>query len=65
MPDTKITDDNSGNQVRHSNPATHPLPTSAGQTVTVVKGGNTPAVHGQVSGGGTTIYGPVFDNPGQ
>lgn len=64
MPDTKITTDNSTNQIRHSNPAVSPLPASAGQAIVVTKGGNIPSVHGQVSAGGVNIFGPVFDNPG-
>jgi hypothetical protein len=62
MADTKITINASGSQIRHSNPATHPLPPSAGlPIIATVKAIGNPnaAVHGQVSG--TTC---IFDNPG-
>ena len=46
-------------QVKHSNPAVAPLPTSAGQPITqVVVGGKVVSTHGQVAG--TSV---VHDNP--
>jgi hypothetical protein len=48
------------------NPAQHPLPASAGKSVTAtakVPGQpNSAAVHGQVNSGSTTP-GPIFDSP--
>lgn len=63
--DSNINSDNSGNQVKFRNPASHPLPTSAGQAVTAsTKSAGQPnaVVHGQVNSTGT-VRGPVFDNP--
>jgi hypothetical protein len=61
MSDSKITIDNSANQIVYHNPAIHPLPVSAGQPITATTkpvGQPNAVVHGQVSG--TTV---VIDNP--
>jgi hypothetical protein len=61
MPDVNVTSDASTNQVKFHNPAVHPLPSSAGATVTAtVKTAGQPnaVVHGQVPGTGV-----IFDNP--
>jgi len=59
--ETKIQNDNSNNQVRHSNPATHPLPGSAGVTI-VTPASTAPVkiVHGQIPGQGVNV---IFDSP--
>jgi len=63
MPTTKITIDESGNQILHSvGPAATPLPPSAGQPVSSLSAGNRNAVHGQVNAT-SIVQGPVFDNP--
>jgi hypothetical protein len=65
MAETKITIDNNMSQVRHSNPATQPLPGSAGVAITATAktvGNPNAVVHGQVNAG-SSIPGPVFDNP--
>jgi len=60
-----ITSDSSGNYFKVHNPAQHPLPVSAGLTVTAstkTVGQPNAVVHGQVTTG-TNVLGPVFDNP--
>lgn len=59
--ETSIKIDNSGSQIKHSNPATHPLPANAGQSVVAALktvGGPNGNVQGQISG--TSV---VFSNP--
>jgi hypothetical protein len=58
MSQTNITSDNSGNQIKHSNPAVLPSAPSVGQPLVVTTAGTSakPIVHG-------TIAGVVFDQP--
>jgi len=65
MADTKITIDNSGNQIKHSTgPATVFSPPSTAQPIAITSAGSRNEVHGQILTGGV-VYGPVFDNPGR
>jgi len=65
MPNTKVTSDNSGNQVLHSTgPATVYAPPSTGQPIAITNAGNRNEVHGQILTG-SVVYGPVLDNPGR
>lgn len=61
MAETKINSDNSGNQIKHSNPSVQPLAVGAGVPATSVSktvGNPNGAAHGQVPS--TAI---VFHNP--
>lgn len=54
--------DASGNQVVFHNPGQHPLPASAGKSVTATATG-APAAHGTVNNGSANAAQIVFDNP--
>jgi hypothetical protein len=54
--------DASGNQVVFHNPGQHPLPASAGKSVTAATTSG-PAAHGTVNNGSTNVAQVVFDNP--
>jgi len=60
MADVSVVLDKSGNAVQFRNPATHPLPPGAGQTIVQTKdtSGKVTATSGQVPGG--TV---VHNNP--
>ena len=62
MAETKITVNNSGNQISHSNPSVQPLAVGAGVPVTAaVKsvGQVNGVVHGQVPGTSIVIHNPA------
>ena len=54
--------DKSGTQIVFHNPGQHPLPASAGKSVTATTAGG-PAAHGTVNNGSSNAAQVVFDNP--
>lgn len=62
MAETKITINNSGSQISHSNPSVQPLAVGAGVPVTAVAktaGNPNGVVHGQVPGTTVILHNPA------